>query len=78
MYNLTLSFGYENCQSPAITVNRVRTGFGKLRILIIQFSMTWKVLEKERFFKMALERFGFLFEAILKYPEMDKFHFSFY
>ena len=36
---------------------RVRTGFGKFRKLIIHFSRNWKVLEKERFLKVAMEKF---------------------
>ena len=52
----------------------VRTSFGKL----------WKVSEfdnaffqdlesigKRKFFKMAMESFGFLFGKILKYPNID-------
>ena len=31
--------------------------FEKLWKLKIQFSSTWKVLEKERFFKLAMEKF---------------------
>ena len=50
---------------------RVLESLGKLWKLIMRFSRTWKVLEKERFFKLALESFGFLFGGILKYPEMD-------
>ena len=37
----------------------------------MQFFRTWKVLEKERFFKIAVEGFGFLFGEILKYSEVD-------
>ena len=36
----------------------------------MQFSRTWKVLEKEKFFRMAMEKL--LHGAILKYPEMEK------
>ena len=32
----------------------VRTGFGKFWKLIIKFSSTWKVLENEKFFKIAM------------------------
>ena len=36
----------------------------------MQFSRSWKVLEKERFFKVAVENFWILFGESLKYPEM--------
>ena len=36
---------------------QVFKGFGKLWKLIMQFSRTWKVLEKEKFFKLAMEKF---------------------
>ena len=40
---------------------RVLESFGMLWKLILQFHRTWKVLEKERFFKMAIESSIYLF-----------------
>ena len=37
----------------------------------IDSAISWKFFEKERFFKLAMESFGFLFGEILKHPEMD-------
>ena len=50
---------------------RVLKRFGVLWKLMMQFSKTWKVLEKDCFSKWPCESFGFLFGKILKYPKMD-------
>ena len=36
---------------------RVLESFGKLWKLVMPFSRTWKVLEKDKFFKVAMESF---------------------
>ena len=47
---------------------KVLESFGKLSKLVIPFSRTWKAFEK-MFFKMVVEKFGFLLGELLKYPK---------
>ena len=46
-------------------------GFGKLWKLMIQFSRSWKVLEKKEFFKMAMEKFWIFVWENSKCSKMD-------
>ena len=44
-------------QQEKCSMDKVHADLGKLWKLIMQFYKTWKVLVKEKFFKMAMETF---------------------